>query len=105
MWRVSREGSVVQLPVKISSLIPQLNATVDAAVSIRDDLWLFSGTSPVSLSKYCTGRNVYVLAVGGVFLQLKHAPLQLTDIGLPSNMDNVRLAYSWHYFRYRFLNI
>lgn len=51
MWRVSRDGNILQQPEKTSLILSQVNSSIDAAVNIHEDLWLFSGTR-ATLSLY-----------------------------------------------------
>uniref|UniRef100_A0A7I4YD45 ZnMc domain-containing protein n=1 Tax=Haemonchus contortus TaxID=6289 RepID=A0A7I4YD45_HAECO len=83
LWRVISNGREIYGPHLISNVFPDLPEKIDAAVEIRGEIWIFSGNRYWIYSER----------------RLRSGPQPLSSLGLPENLQRIRLAYQWHYFK------
>ncbi|CAI2348315.1 unnamed protein product [Caenorhabditis sp. 36 PRJEB53466] len=81
VWRVSSDWKrLISKAVAIDQLFPGLPSSIDAAVTVEQNLWVF------------VGEKIYVISG----TRMLHAPFHLSEIGIDEKY--VDLAYEWHYF-------
>ncbi|KAL4002392.1 Matrixin family protein [Acanthocheilonema viteae] len=80
-WRIRQDGTLSQSPHHINTLWKEAAWPIDAAVESDHQIYLFAG------------KDIYIF--NGQRLVSKK---MLTDLGLPANVERIRLVYTWNYW-------
>ncbi|VDK86041.1 unnamed protein product, partial [Onchocerca ochengi] len=97
-WRIRQDGVLSQSPRHINTLWKEAAWPIDAAVESDHQIYLFSGMSEsyqLSGDDHC-GKDIYIF--NGQHLVSKKT---LTDLGLPTSVERIRLVYTWNYWTER----
>lgn len=79
-WRMDQKGELVEKPRKITDFWPEMTQPIDACVEIKDQALFFSGKTIFFFSGHRLIRRQ-----------------KLSSLGLPDDLERVRLAYEWRY--------